>query len=76
MKISASTYLPQIGKCSICGFKAEIYPCSNENCSKLVCMDCSNDYIMPMLDLVSDSEKLPLLKCPSCGKDLIYDDSL
>lgn len=76
MKISVSCYLPQVGKCSICGFKAEIYQCSNEDCSKSVCMDCSNDYIMPMIDLMYNTEQLPLLKCPSCGSDLIYDSSL
>jgi hypothetical protein len=34
-------------------------------------MDCSNDYIAPMVEYFFQTSVLPLLKCPSCGKDLI-----
>jgi hypothetical protein len=63
--------MPEIGICSICKSKTPVYQCSNSECNKLVCMDCSNDYIAPMVEYFFQTSVLPLLKCPSCGKDLI-----
>ncbi|MFX1274434.1 MAG: hypothetical protein ACFFBP_20510 [Promethearchaeota archaeon] len=59
------------GICSICGIKTDVYRCSNEECKKLVCLDCSNDYILPLIDFYKNLPVFPLLKCPSCGMDLI-----
>ena len=62
--------MTKIGICSICGDKARIFQCSNMECKKWVCVDCSNEYIAPMIDYFYKSESLPILKCPSCGNDL------
>ena len=56
--------------CSICGKKHDIFKCSNEKCEKLVCFDCSQEYVMPMIQFFLN-EPLPILKCPNCGKNLI-----
>ena len=59
------------GICSICGFKTDVYECSNKECNNLVCLDCSNDYVLPLIDYFKNTPVFPLLKCPSCGMDLI-----
>jgi hypothetical protein len=65
--------MPQKGICSICGAKALVFKCSNLECEKLVCFDCSNDYVTPMIEYFYNVESLPILKCPSCGCNLIKD---
>ena len=67
--------MSKIGICSICGDKARIFECSNEECKKWVCADCSNDFVAPMIEYYYKSENLPLLKCPNCGNDLKKDFS-
>lgn len=62
--------MPNIGICSICGTKTEVYECSNEKCMKLVCLDCSNDYTFPLIEYYMNTPSFPLLKCPTCGNDL------
>lgn len=59
-----------INHCSICGLKTNVYQCSNEDCKKLVCLDCSQDYIMPLMEYFMN-EPFPILKCPVCGNDLV-----
>ena len=63
--------MPLKDKCTICGELTEVYECSNEKCRKLVCLDCSNDYVMPLIEYFKNTPNFPMLKCPSCGNDLI-----
>ena len=63
--------MPQSGTCSICQTLSDVYECSNEKCQKFVCLDCSNDHIMPLIEYYMNTPNFPLLKCPSCGNDLI-----
>ena len=60
----------QIGICFICREKTKVFQCSNENCKKLICIDCSSEYIAPMIEYFYKIESLPILKCPLCGNDL------
>ena len=62
--------MTRIGSCSICGEKARIFQCSNMECKKWVCVDCSNEYVAPMIEYFYRIESLPILKCPSCGNNL------
>ena len=63
--------MSKIEVCSICGENTEVFECSNEKCKKLVCIDCSNEYVAPMIEYFYKSESLPILKCPLCGNNLI-----
>jgi len=65
--------MPREGICSICGEKAFVFTCSNVECEKLVCIDCSHEYVAPMIEYFTNIESLPILKCPSCGCNLIKD---
>ena len=62
----------QTGKCSICGLESELYECTNEDCKTLTCMDCVNDYILPLVEYYKNTPNFPLMKCPSCGSDLRF----
>ncbi|MBD3254311.1 MAG: hypothetical protein GF383_04420 [Candidatus Lokiarchaeota archaeon] len=62
------------GICSICNEETKVFQCVNDECKKWVCIDCSNEYIMPMLEYFFRDESLPILKCPHCGNDLKYEE--
>ena len=64
--------MSNVGTCSICGKNTEVYECSNKKCTKLVCLDCSNDYTFPLIEYYMRTPSFPLIKCPNCGSDLKY----